>query len=257
MYTSNIEGLKNSIIVEYSCDNCNNITQGRFISAKRNFIKYEKHLCKKCIDKQAAAKRPQCSKNYWESAEVKANHSASVKTSEKYKTAISNRDVSGEKNGMFGKTASIETRDKMSKSREGKVQSLETINKRRETSKRRHEEKIQSGVKMIHSVNYELKRYINRTCKWAYRIYERDKWKCSKCDSTSNLDAHHIKPFATIIKESLINTDFKTDLEKYNYLKTIPELLDEDLTNGITLCRSCHKEVHLNWGSHYPNTQQL
>jgi hypothetical protein len=45
------------------------------------------------------------------------------------------------------------------------------------------------------------------------------------------IDAHHIKPFSTIIKESLVNTNFNTDLEKYNYLKTIPKLIDNELLN--------------------------
>jgi hypothetical protein len=157
---------------------------------------------------------------------------------------------------MYGKIASKETRLKMTISRTGKKQSIETINKRRETTRQRHEEKIQSGIKMIHSVNYELKRYINGICKWSFRVFERDNWKCTKCNSTANLDAHHIKPFSAIIKESLINTNFKTDLEKYNYLKTIPELIDNELINGTTLCRKCHKEIHLNWGSHNPKIQK-
>lgn len=42
----------------------------------------------------------------------------------------------GEKNPMFGKKASIETREKMSKARTGKVQSEETKRKRVETFKR-------------------------------------------------------------------------------------------------------------------------
>ena len=216
-------------------------------------LKNNKHYrCKKCGWKEAAKSRSQNSKEYWSNQEIKNRHSKSIKASKSYKLGIENRNLSGENNGMYGKTASKETREKMSNSRTGKKQSQDTINKRIETTRKRHEEKIQNGEKMIHSINYELKRYINGVCKWSFRIFERDKWKCITCGSNSKLDAHHIKPFSTIIKESLIDTDFKTDLEKYNYLKTIPELIDNELINGITLCRKCHKEVHLNWGSHNP-----
>jgi hypothetical protein len=30
------------------------------------------------------------------------------------------------------------------------------------------------------------------------------------------------------------------------------EQTDNELLNGITLCRECHKKIHLNWGSHNP-----
>lgn len=215
----------------------------------------KQYRCKKCGYKEAAKSRPQNSKEYWKNTEIQKTHSSSIKNSEKYQDGILNRDQSGKNNGMYGKTASEETRSKMTESRTGKKQSVDTINKRKETIKKRHEEKIQAGIKMINSLNYELKRYINGECRWSFRIFERDNWKCTKCSSNSNLDAHHIKPFSNIIRESLLNTDFKTDLEKYNYLKTIPELIDDNLLNGITLCRSCHKEIHLNWGSHNPKTR--
>jgi hypothetical protein len=210
------------------------------------------YCCKKCGWKKAAKSRPQNSKEYWSNPEIQNKHSSAIKASQNYKKGIANRNNSGENNGMYGKKASEETRTKMKISRTGKKQSEETVNKRRETIKQRHEEKIHSGMKMIHSLNYELKRYINGVCKWSFRIFERDGWKCTSCTSTTNLDAHHIKPFSIIIKECLANANFKTDLEKYNYLKTKPELIDNELLNGITLCRECHKKIHLNWGSHNP-----
>ena len=40
-------------------------------------------------------------------------------------------------------------------------------------------------------------------------------------------------------------------MEKFIFLHTQAELIDETLNNGTTLCRKCHREVHKNWGSHY------
>lgn len=56
--------------------------------------------------------------------------------------------------------------------------------------------------------------------KWRENVLERDGYKCVKCGSTDNLEAHHIKPFAVY-----------------------PELRLE-INNGVTLCHSCHMELH-------------
>jgi hypothetical protein len=57
---------------------------------------------------------------------------------------------------------------------------------------------------------------------WAYDVKMRDEFFCHHCgdDSGGNLQAHHIKPFATH-----------------------PELR-LDLSNGITVCEACHWLVH-------------
>lgn len=56
--------------------------------------------------------------------------------------------------------------------------------------------------------------------KWKKDVLERDSFTCKRCGSTTNLVAHHIKGFAE------------------------HETLRFDVENGITLCQSCHKEVH-------------
>lgn len=55
---------------------------------------------------------------------------------------------------------------------------------------------------------------------WSKMIKKLDNYMCKSCDSTKNLNAHHIMP----------KNDF-------------PELSLE-LDNGITLCETCHEEAH-------------
>lgn len=52
------------------------------------------------------------------------------------------------------------------------------------------------------------------------KVMDRDGHCCRICGSTSNLEVHHIKPYA-----------------KYPELRT-------KVSNGITLCKSCHKQRH-------------
>lgn len=55
---------------------------------------------------------------------------------------------------------------------------------------------------------------------WARAVVTRDNKACKKCGSKKNLNAHHIKPW-----------------------KKFPDLRFE-ISNGLTLCVKCHREVH-------------
>lgn len=56
---------------------------------------------------------------------------------------------------------------------------------------------------------------------WRTKVFERDNFTCQKCKCKGGkLNAHHIKPFAL-----------------FPHLRT-------ELSNGITLCETCHKEEH-------------
>lgn len=59
-----------------------------------------------------------------------------------------------------------------------------------------------------------------RNAQWAKEVKERDKWKCQHCglEDKSKLQAHHIVPWKDSIE------------------------LRFELSNGMTLCRSCHKK---------------
>lgn len=237
--------VKQSIRIE--CDNCHSEFKRtlKLVKSSRKKRKSEHDYCQACSYIVSAYKKPQCSKEYWENEEVKNKHSEAIKNSEEYKNAIKNRDQFGIKNSMFGKKHKSESIAKMILKRTGKKQSIETIEKRRKSCKI-----IFNKRRKLFNVNKGIRGYLNREIHWYKRIYERDGFKCTKCNSTKKLDAHHIKPLDSIIKELTFNKTFINIEEKYNYLITCPEIIDSNLENGITLCRNCHKDVHYNWGSH-------
>ena len=64
-------------------------------------------------------------------------------------------------------------------------------------------------------------RHTQKYNEWRIKVYERDDFTCQKCGKKGgDLNAHHIKPYA-----------------KYPKLRY-------DLSNGVTLCKKCHKEIH-------------
>lgn len=96
-----------------------------------------------------------------------------------------------------------------------------------------------------------IKWHLHSNVNWYRRVYERDGFKCVKCGGNKpKLDAHHIFPLSQLVKKLTEGKSFVSDKEKYDWLIQQPEILDLELTNGITLCRVCHKKEHKNWGSH-------
>lgn len=65
---------------------------------------------------------------------------------------------------------------------------------------------------------------------WRDSVFERDNYTCQKCgdDSGGNLNAHHIKPFS--------------EYEETRF----------DVDNGVTMCRSCHMDLHNSEGEYSP-----
>lgn len=70
-------------------------------------------------------------------------------------------------------------------------------------------------------------RRTKKYCEWQNAVFERDNHTCKHCGVTKNLNAHHI-----------IRWD---DDENLRY----------EITNGLTLCVSCHAKEHHKMGRKY------
>lgn len=112
----------------------------------------------------------------------------------------------GKPSPMKGKKHSIETRIKISKA----------LRKNAKKGKESH------SYKDGKLVERRGQRFSMEYKRWRFDVYSRDKFTCQNCGDNrgGNLNAHHIKHFATH-----------------------PNLRFE-ISNGITLCESCHEKEH-------------
>lgn len=88
------------------------------------------------------------------------------------------------------------------------------------------------GVSSVQS----LVRNMPENKQWVKQCMYRDGYKCLECNVVSNgtnLQVHHKKQFALILKENEIDSIEKARL--------CEELWDND--NGMTICRECHKKT--------------
>lgn len=76
----------------------------------------------------------------------------------------------------------------------------------------------------MHLIYIKDKIIINRlnAKSWAYNIKKRDEFACILCDSTENIEAHHI--------ERWVDSPRKRKF----------------IGNGVTLCKKCHLAIHNN-----------
>lgn len=88
---------------------------------------------------------------------------------------------------------------------------------------------IYRKVKYSTDESARIKKYLSREVQPQLRqlVFERDNWTCIKCSKTTNLHCHHI--------ESL----------KQNPIESC------DIDNCITVCKSCHKDIHKQKGCRY------
>jgi hypothetical protein len=234
-YTESLDNKRIEDKIWIVCDVCKKPMHMMVKNAKINQNKNNgKHMCFSCICKNRVL--PQNTKEFWENPEQKLNHSKILKSSKKFQEANRKIDKYGEKNGMFGKEHSVETKLKMSIVRKGKCGKNATAWK--------------GGKSSLIQI---LKKYIHRNYKWYLMVFKRDGFKCVNCGSKENLDAHHIVPFNKLVKDLIVQLNLG-DKEKYEIFKIIKDekiLVDNELKNGITLCRKCHRETHSKqWGSH-------
>lgn len=76
-------------------------------------------------------------------------------------------------------------------------------------------------------------RQLDENRKWMDAVKARD-GGCVNCGAIAKLESHHIIPFAMLLERYTI-TDRET-------ARNTPQLWD--VSNGITLCRKCHYELH-------------
>ncbi|WP_052331229.1 HNH endonuclease [Planktothrix agardhii] len=139
------------------------------------------------------------------------------------------KDMKGRKSPFKGKKHSEQAKTAISKSNQGKP----GTKGRKLTEEQKHFISIQTRKAALKGVLHprwkggitQTNRAARETAEgrdWRKAVFERDAYTCQHCGDSKggNLNAHHIKSFALY-----------------------PELRYE-LSNGITLCKSCHRQVH-------------
>ena len=222
--------------IRIKCDDCAIIFDRTLKNIRSIRKRRDDHvdLCTSCSAKHASKKRPQNSKEFWDSYVPDAAYWKSY-----YKGIAVRASVAGENNPMYGKTFSANSKELRKSIWQERTGELAT--------------NWQGGKK---SILERIKHGIKRRYNWYDRVKERDAC-CVECGSEENLHAHHIKPMAVIVRILLHESpNITTEKEKYDYLIECDELINSDLSNGITLCYDCHRDIHTNWGSHEPEVRK-
>jgi hypothetical protein len=117
----------------------------------------------------------------------------------------------------LGKTRPLNTRIKMSESHKNNPKVIKHLKELGKKQSRENHWNWKGGI----TDENKLLRRSEEYKSWRSKVYLRDKWTCQKCGKKlKNLVAHHKKSF-----------------------KDYPKLRF-NVSNGLTLCRSCHKKVH-------------
>lgn len=177
------------------------------------------------IPVRAASDRSRiCSKRY---GRWSGKDNPSKSRSPGFLVGIRNRNVTGNKNPMFGRVHSEETREKIRQKAIGRKMSNETktkisrasIGKPRPWRQGANNQNWKGGVT---AANAKIRAAFQKSPEykaWKKAVLERDGGACVKCDAIVNVQAHHIRSFI----------DY-------------PELR-LDVANGETLCVPCHRKT--------------
>lgn len=133
--------------------------------------------------------------------------------------------------------------------RRGISPSKEAIEKQRDSikSKRNFIKKIR--ITPFHTTlrhSYELKI-------WRKQIFQRDNYTCQECfarngnGKTVILEAHHLNPFAIILREFLQEYNQFSPIEDSEILLRLAVNYKKfwELSNGQTLCKYCHDKTRI------------
>lgn len=102
------------------------------------------------------------------------------------------------------------------------------------------------GVSSIQIIARNDKKFYEQ---WKYPILVRDGFKCIKCKNATDLHIHHdTETFSEIIKKVMTLDDYE-NIDNFERKKDICErIVNYHVKNnisGITLCKSCHNQMHL------------
>ena len=168
-YLESLDGLTNNDRVQVGCDTCRQPKEMLLVSAKRNLKRNSgKHLCWSCRCKTRIL--PQNTKDYW-TDERRRVHGEIISNSPAHREARKHIDISGPRNGMFGRKHTEETRKKMSVSRTGKLGPSATAWK--------------GGT---NSLTRRVKKIIHTRYGWYAAVLRRDRWKCTECGSKKKIE---------------------------------------------------------------------
>jgi len=167
-----------------------------------------------------------------ETLEKMRNARIGIPISEETKRKISKAN-GGKNNFMYGKHLSKEAREKIRKFHIGRPLSLKIRRKMSKSRRGKLNPSWRGGLITL----YRSIRHNFQYRQWRSDVFYRDEFTCQMCGQIGyKLNAHHIKPFMSIIQ--------------YYEITTLEEALEcEELwniNNGITLCKECHKSIHEN-----------
>lgn len=103
----------------------------------------------------------------------------------------------------------------------------------------------------IHGISIGQFRYLMKRrlyiC-WVSPILERDKYGCTKCQSTKDLEVHHIIPYTKLFSKALnmcnLNPENYIQWDKQSIEKLQTTIINlHTLETGITVCKTCHGDI--------------
>lgn len=124
----------------------------------------------------------------------------------------------------------------------GKILSAETLEK---MSKSHTGEKTNFWKGGINSLSNTIRKNF-RGKTWRKAVYARDNWICQECGQRGlKLHAHHITPFAKLLKDFLKEYSYFSPVEDKETLIRLSDNYEPfyNINNGITLCEACHKNT--------------